>query len=125
MPFGDRTGPMGLGPMTGRAAGYCGGYDAPGYTNPIPGRGFGGRGFGGGGWGRGFGGRGWGWGRAGWSAPAWGTPYGVLPYDPSYAPAMRPREEARALKEQAEYFQGALEEINKRISELETSSAGE
>ncbi len=38
MPFGDGTGPMGLGPMTGRAAGYCAGYSVPGYMNPIPGR---------------------------------------------------------------------------------------
>jgi len=36
MPFGDGTGPMGLGPMTGRAAGYCAGYSVPGYMNPIP-----------------------------------------------------------------------------------------
>jgi hypothetical protein len=62
MPRGDRTGPWGLGPMTGRAAGYCAGYLAPGFMNPIRGykRGFGrggGRGFGRG-WGRGFG-RGW------------------------------------------------------------------
>jgi len=41
MPGGDGTGPMGMGPMTGRAAGYCAGYSAPGYLNPIPGRGFG------------------------------------------------------------------------------------
>ena len=40
MPAGDRTGPLGLGPMTGRAAGYCAGYPVPGYANPIPGRGF-------------------------------------------------------------------------------------
>ena len=26
MPRGDGTGPRGLGPMTGRAAGYCAGY---------------------------------------------------------------------------------------------------
>lgn len=62
MPGGDRTGPRGFGPMTGRGAGYCAGYSVPGYANPIPGRGgFGfGRGFGRGrGWfGRGFG-RGW------------------------------------------------------------------
>ena len=38
MPGGDGTGPMGLGPMTGRAAGYCAGYPAPGFMNPIPGR---------------------------------------------------------------------------------------
>jgi len=39
MPAGDRTGPLGLGPITGRAAGYCAGYPVPGYANPIPGRG--------------------------------------------------------------------------------------
>jgi len=39
MPRGDGTGPAGMGPMTGRAAGYCAGYAAPGYMNPIPGRG--------------------------------------------------------------------------------------
>ena len=62
MPRGDRTGPWGAGPMTGRAAGYCAGYSVPGFMNPIGeyGRGWGrgrGRGFGRGG-GRGFG-RGW------------------------------------------------------------------
>ncbi len=40
MAFGDGTGPMGLGPMTGRGAGYCAGYSAPGYMNPVAGRGF-------------------------------------------------------------------------------------
>jgi hypothetical protein len=29
MPRGDGTGPGGLGPMTGRAAGFCAGYPAP------------------------------------------------------------------------------------------------
>ncbi len=32
MPRGDRTGPMGEGPMTGRQLGYGAGYDSPGYT---------------------------------------------------------------------------------------------
>ncbi len=41
MPFGDGTGPMGLGPMTGRAAGFCAGFARSGFTNPIPGRRFG------------------------------------------------------------------------------------
>lgn len=50
MPRGDRTGPGGLGPLTGRAAGYCAGYPVPGVMNPI--RGYGRRG------GRGVG-RGW------------------------------------------------------------------
>jgi hypothetical protein len=37
MPFGDGTGPAGLGPMTGRAAGFCAGYPMPGYMNPVMG----------------------------------------------------------------------------------------
>ena len=32
MPRGDGTGHMGMGPMTGRARGYCAGFAAPGYT---------------------------------------------------------------------------------------------
>jgi hypothetical protein len=80
MPFGDRTGPMGLGPMTGRRAGFCAGFGRPDFASPMPGPypygyahltpvwpGWGG-GFGRG-WGRGFGG---GFGR-GWRR--WG-PYG-------------------------------------------------
>ena len=39
MPGGDGTGPAGMGPMTGRAAGYCAGYPVPGYMNPAAGRG--------------------------------------------------------------------------------------
>lgn len=38
MPFGDRTGPAGMGPMTGRAAGFCAGFPVPGYMNPSMGR---------------------------------------------------------------------------------------
>ena len=45
MPGGDGTGPAGMGPMTGRAAGYCAGYPVPGFMNPIPGRGFSGAGY--------------------------------------------------------------------------------
>ena len=32
MPGGDRTGPGGEGPMTGRQLGYGAGYDSPGFT---------------------------------------------------------------------------------------------
>ena len=46
MPFGDGTGPRGMGPMTGRGAGYCAGYGAPGFTNPYPRGGRAGRFFG-------------------------------------------------------------------------------
>jgi len=37
MPFGDGTGPLGLGPMTGRAAGFCAGSRKPGFANRMPG----------------------------------------------------------------------------------------
>jgi hypothetical protein len=35
MPRGNRTGPMGMGPMTGRGAGYCAGFSVPGFMNQI------------------------------------------------------------------------------------------
>jgi hypothetical protein len=48
MPFGDGTGPQGMGPMTGRSAGYCAGAGRPGFANPAFTRGWFGfnRGFG-------------------------------------------------------------------------------
>ena len=52
MPFGDGTGPRGMGPMSGRGAGYCAGFGQPGFTNPILRRGWFGFGFG---WGRPYG----------------------------------------------------------------------
>jgi hypothetical protein len=117
MPGGDRTGPMGLGPMTGRAAGYCGGYGVPGYMNPIPGRGFGG-GFGRGRGGWGGGGRGWrhwyyatglpGWARSGWGVP---TPY--------YAPPT-PGAEREYLDDVAKTLQDQLDGIKKRLDQLST-----
>ena len=39
MPQGNGRGPMGMGPMTGRAAGYCVGADRPGNAKPVGGRG--------------------------------------------------------------------------------------
>jgi hypothetical protein len=134
MPAGDGTGPMGMGPMTGRAAGYCAGYGAPGFANPVLGRGLGlgwgrGRGYGlGRGW-RG-GGRGWrhwyyatglpGWMRFGY-APAWGapppSPYAA--YGPPYAAAVTKEQEVTMLGDQAEYLKEALDDITKRIEELE------
>ena len=35
MPRGDGTGPAGMGPSTGRKAGYCAGYSVPGFMNPY------------------------------------------------------------------------------------------
>jgi len=117
MPAGDGTGPMGLGPMTGRGAGYCAGFATPGYMNPLPGRGWG-RGLGRGrGWGRG---RGRGWGR-GWFGMGWPGDYGMAPYPvtPPYSGTPSPEYEAQAMKAQAEDLEAALADIKKRIAELE------
>ena len=65
MPRGDGRGPMGLGSRTGRGAGYCAGFNRPGFMNPVGAFGArrGGFGLGRGlGRGRGIGrGRGWCW----------------------------------------------------------------
>ena len=116
MPRGDGTGPAGMGPMTGRAAGFCAGYPVPGFMNPVGGRGFWGRG---GGRGRGFG-RGFGWARAGFGYPAWGGYVGPnMPYFTAGAPQVTAQQELDGLKQQAEYFKDALDDINKRIEQLE------
>ena len=122
MPRGDGTGPAGLGPMTGRAAGYCAGYSMPGFATPGWGRGFWGRGRGGGfGWRNRFvasGLTGWQRAAAGW--PAWG---GGPPYAGPFAPVMTREQEIDALKDQAKYFEDALNEIRKRMEELDAGSA--
>lgn len=41
MPFGDGTGPLGIGPLTGRKADYCAGSKVPGYRNAFPTQNFG------------------------------------------------------------------------------------
>lgn len=117
MPGGDRTGPRGFGPMTGRAAGYCAGYPVPGYANPIPGRGWFGRGFGRGrGWfGRGFG-RGW---RNFYYGAGFPGYFGPVPEAYPYAQDVTPKEEIQMLKDQAELLKNELEEIQKRIGTLE------
>ena len=71
MPFGDGTGPGGMGPMTGRGAGYCTGYGQPGRFNAVPrgGAGFGWR------WPFGFFGFGRGRGRGSGRGRRWMTPY--------------------------------------------------
>jgi hypothetical protein len=119
MPWGDGTGPMGYGPMTGRGAGYCAGYGVAGSMNPAFGRRFWGRG--GGFRGRG-GGRGWrnrfyaaGFPEA-WNAPA--TPWGL----PAVGPTRE--QEMELLQQQTAYFNEALEDIRKRIDELSKEKTG-
>jgi len=40
MPFGDGTGPRGMGPMTGWGAGYCAGFVRHGFASQAFGRGW-------------------------------------------------------------------------------------
>ena len=119
MPRGDRTGPAGMGPMTGRAAGYCAGYTAPGYVNPVAGAGCG---FG---FGRkmGLGFRG---GRGGrWGVPNAGYGYGyAAPVVAPYAARPTREQEVDALQGQAKYFEDALADIKKRLGELEADKSG-
>ncbi len=120
MPGGDRTGPAGMGPMTGRAAGYCAGFSVPGYMNPSGGRYAGvGRAFGGG-FGRGRGYRNWyyatglpGWARYNMGYSAWG---GAVGYP--FAPDLEPDQEKEMLKSQSEVLQKQLDEIKARMDEL-------
>jgi len=124
MPAGDRTGPMGMGAMSGRAAGYCAGFGTPGYANPVPGRGFGmGFGRGRGAWGRGHGGGGRGWRHMYFATglPGWAR-FGGYPSPP---PQFDPEAERQALKTQADALQSELDFIKKRLSEIETATAAE
>lgn len=110
MPLGDGTGPMGYGPMTGRAAGYCAGYGMPGYMNPVPGRGAWG-------WARGLGrGRGRGWAYGGWAPAYYGAPaYAAAPWGWA-APTQQ--QQRQLLEQQAEALRNQLEVIQKRLDEL-------
>lgn len=111
MPAGDNTGPEGMGPRTGRGAGYCAGNDAPGFAEP------------------GFGyGRGRGRGRGFANAPRQGFGFrgrprrgmGYRAAPPVYPGAYEYTEEQEAadLKAQAGWLQQQLDAITKRIAEL-------
>lgn len=122
MPRGDGTGPNGLGPMTGRAAGYCAGYQVPGFmNNAVPGRGFG-RGFG---WGRGYGRR---------FVPNYGLNYQTAPFAPNngvgYNSPNNPNynntgaevtkeNEIDYLKNTAQALKEELKAVEKRLDELQ------
>ncbi|MFH1709252.1 MAG: DUF5320 domain-containing protein [Planctomycetota bacterium] len=117
MPGKDGTGPMGMGPMTGRAAGQCAGYAMPGNMNLRNGHG---RGMGfvwPGGIGGGFGRRNMfratgmpGWMRAGMAG-------GVPAVEPT------PEQERSFLKSQADALQAQLDGVRKRLEEMETAKA--
>ncbi len=124
MPFGDRTGPLGLGPMTGRGSGCCAGYPVPGYKNPVQKHSFWGRGWFCRGSGRGY--RHWywatglpGWVRAGMGYPAFGLRPAPYPYEPS------PKEEMEILERQSEILKKQIEEIQTRINNLKKAQEDE
>ena len=103
MPRGDRTGPEGAGPMTGRGAGYCGGSQSPGYANPGP-------------WvggGRGLRGRGRGW-------RHWFYATGVpgLGRFGAWAPTQEQEKQSRTAR--ADWLGEQLEAVRARIEAIET-----
>jgi len=109
MPGGDRSGPSGMGPGTGRAAGLCYGSDTPGFTTGGAGRGFGRRmGRGSAGFG-GFRGRG-GYGRAGYGIP--------FHHGWRWNAFSSKEEELRYLKDEAELLKKTTGELEKRIENL-------
>ena len=93
MPRGDRTGPRGQGPRTGRGLGYCAGYDGPGCAEGRR--------------------RSFGRGQAR-TEPMQGRRRRRLPLR---APSQE--EEVEALKEEKKELEKEMEDIDKRLEELE------
>jgi len=109
MPGGDQTGPLGLGPMTGRGLGYCVRYNTPGYANPRP---------------RGFG-RGFGWRRWGFVPIERTIPIQNIAVYPTQPQQLTKEQEITMLENDAKVVEAEqkalnqeLEEIKKRIEEL-------
>ncbi len=98
MPRGDGTGPMGMGPMSGRGMGFCAGFGRPGYMH----------------WGFGPPFRGY----APGYAPAYAPPYYQRKAGPVY-------DEKAYLKKEAELIKEQLSQIEARINELEASEGKE
>nr|WP_027357262.1 DUF5320 domain-containing protein [Desulfofundulus thermocisternus] len=110
MPRGDRTGPWGAGPMTGRGMGFCAGYNQPGFAS-APGW-----------WCRPRRGAGWGAGRRGrfwWGGipPAAGFWWGGLP------PAAG--DEAGWLKARISHFENVLQGLKKRLEQIQSDEEKE
>jgi hypothetical protein len=123
MPLGDRTGPLGMGPRTGRGMGYCGGLQMPGAVNTAPGRGLGGRGRGGGhGWRHRFYATGLtGWQRAAmaWRRGGFGMPYPM----PFGAPLITREQELSLLRDDLRCLEQTAENLRRMIAELNAEAA--
>lgn len=107
MPAGDRTGPAGSGPMTGRRAGLCSGSSVPGYANPAGVRRYFGYGRGAGGGGRGR------------RNCFYATGYPGMQGYTYPQREITAETEIRMLQEQAELMQKEVASVNERIKELE------
>ena len=123
MPRGNGMGPRGMGPMTGRGAGFCAGTGMPGFANPIPGRGFG-MGFGYG-MGRGFAGAGRGRRNMFFATgmPGWTDRSGWV--DAQSQAGIEPETEKQILRNQLDSLKTTLDTIQKRLDQLEQSSSSE
>lgn len=119
MPYGDRRGPRGEGPRTGRGLGYCSGFNSPGYTKGTPRGGAGYGGFGrGAGYGRGFG-RGYGFGRGFARRVPRGYP-GAANFDRAPASEGEARQSEKAyLSNEIEVLEEELEAMKSRMRELD------
>lgn len=108
MPGGDRTGPLGQGPMTGGGRGYCAGYAGRGAWNTP-------------GFGRGSApSAGWAGGGRGYRNRfyATGVPYSAYGREPG--PMLDPEQEVSLLKAEAERLRSTLDGIEQRLERLET-----
>ena len=122
MPYGDRTGPVGAGPMTGRRMGYCASADRPGSMRSGWGFGFRmGRSVGFGGHGRGWRNQYWATGLPGWARG--NQSLSVESHPPHYATEIPREEELRSLKSQSKSLENNLSELKKRIVELEGAAS--
>ena len=122
MPRGDATGPDGLGPMIGHGAGFCAGSPFPGFMSRA--------------WGRGGGGHGWGPGgrRGGWrhrhgcfatGLPGWQRAWATYtpPVGASCVPFTK-EQQLEMLREQAKSLEQSLDDLRRRIREVESSTEG-
>ena len=122
MPSGNRTGPAGGGPMSGRAAGFCAGNTAPGSMSPgfaggdypVAGRGWFGRGHRGG-----FRNRYWATGLTGRQRGAGGSPGCCPPSAATDSAEPSAEQELSVLRQQVRFMEEGIKRSQERIRELE------